>query len=284
LEIVPEPHAPSAEHVAAFYDDTTAVELLFGESIHLGYWPEGEEKDTPLPQAQDRLTALVAARSGAGSGLHVLDVGCGTGGPARHLAHATGATVTGITLSPEQVEVATARSLRDGLDGRTRFQVADAAGLPFADRSFDAAIAIESLLHMPDKDSALREVFRVLRPGAVLTIADVTQRTPRSVAATDSTAFMHSLLAAVSQDMYARLATRAGFVVEDILAIGEETKHSYRKVLERIAGQRSKLNAVCGEERISTLEEAVGQLDSAADRGELGYILLNARKPPEGRR
>lgn len=53
-----------------------------------------------LAEAQDRLTDLVAAQSCVGTGARLLDVGCGTGAPARRLARTIGVSVTGVTLSP----------------------------------------------------------------------------------------------------------------------------------------------------------------------------------------
>lgn len=163
-----ETDGPSLERVAAFYDNTAAMDIVFGQSIHLGLWPDGDDGSS-LADAQDRLTDrltdLVAAQCGAHAGALVLDVGCGTGGRARWLARAANVSVTGISISPQQVAEASARAAREGLDSRLRFQLADAADLPFADGGFDAAIAIESILHMPNKLRVLRELVRVLRPG-----------------------------------------------------------------------------------------------------------------------
>jgi len=172
----------SPEAVAAFYDETAVMELLFGENIHFGFWVD-ETADAgggsaDFTQAQDRLTDMVGTRSGARAGARLLDVGCGTGTPARRLARTTGVSVTGVTISPTQVEVATTRSQEHRLAERTSFQLADARSLPFADEEFDGAFAIESLVHIPDKLSALREIFRVLRPGAAFVMADFVLNEP----------------------------------------------------------------------------------------------------------
>jgi cyclopropane fatty-acyl-phospholipid synthase-like methyltransferase len=273
---VPEAHAPSQAAVAAFYDNVAAVEVIFGESIHWGYWPVAEEY-LSLAEAQNKLTDLVAAKSGAQSGMRVLDVGCGTGAPACKLARTTGASVTGVTISPKQAEVATARSAKAGLTARVEFQVADAVSLPFADATFDAAIAIESIMHMADQPSALREIFRVLRPGAAMAIADFTRRTAEFTLDTETP--LGGLVAVPTQDDYMQMVSQAGFHVEDILDVGERTKASYEKLIQRLAAQRSELTAACGEEQAAALEQNFEYGAAIAEDGKMSYLLLTARKP-----
>lgn len=68
-----------------------------------GYWKDADN----LEQAQLAKMNLVAAKLGVKPGMTVLDVGCGFGGMARHLAKNFGATVTAVTISKEQVAYAT---------------------------------------------------------------------------------------------------------------------------------------------------------------------------------
>src|SRR5919109_261279 len=67
-------------------------------------------------------TAELARDLGLGPELHVLDVGCGVGGPARHFAAAQGCRVTGIDLTAEYVEAAEALTRRCGLAGLVSFR------------------------------------------------------------------------------------------------------------------------------------------------------------------
>ncbi|MFE0063215.1 SAM-dependent methyltransferase [Streptomyces sp. NPDC059003] len=272
---------PSLEAVAEFYSNTEAVRILSGENIHLGYWASGQG-DATLAEAQENLTDLVAARTGIRAEQRLLDVGCGTGGPARHITHTTRAHVTGISLSAKQVETATVLSHEEGLDNDTEYHVADAVCLPFGDGSFDAAIAIESILHMPDKLQALREIHRVLRPGAQLVIADLTMALQAVPAIpTPPSALARSLVSVPSRDIYRQLASEAGFHVEDSVDISEQTKLSYAQLLERLTHSRNELIAVCGTEQVTAIEEMVTWHAAAADVGYIGYLLLMARKPSQ---
>ncbi|WP_427016497.1 class I SAM-dependent methyltransferase [Pseudarthrobacter sp. P1] len=115
----------------------------------------------------------IARGAGINGSSHVLDVGCGMGGPARVYAHAFGATVQGIDLTPEYVDVATSLSARVGLDHQVSFGVGNAASLPFEDASFDIATMLHVGMNIRDKDRVFAEVARVLRSGGVFAIYDI---------------------------------------------------------------------------------------------------------------
>ena len=103
----------------------------------------------------------------------VLEVACGSGGPACYVAQITGCHLTGIDYSADGV--ATARSLAQekGLADRTRFLEADAnTHLPFEDAEFDALLCIDALNHLRDRRFVLQEWTRVLRPGGAMVFTD----------------------------------------------------------------------------------------------------------------
>jgi ubiquinone/menaquinone biosynthesis C-methylase UbiE len=115
----------------------------------------------------DRLDPLVA--TGA---RELLDVGVGTGNLALTALERWPETrVTGIDASGEMVravEGLAARRLGEANRGRLRTETAFAAELPFADRTFDLAMSSFVLQLVPNRSKALREIRRVLRPGATL--------------------------------------------------------------------------------------------------------------------
>jgi MPBQ/MSBQ methyltransferase len=92
------------------------------------------------------------------------------------LARDYGFTVTGITISPQQVKRAQELA-PEGLD--VQFLVDDAMALSFPDASFDVVWSIEAGPHMPDKAVFAKELMRVLKPGGVLVVADWNQRDDR---------------------------------------------------------------------------------------------------------
>jgi ubiquinone/menaquinone biosynthesis C-methylase UbiE len=108
-------------------------------------------------------------------GARLLDVGCGSGGPALRLAESTGARVVGIDLLEEGVSQATQLAEERGLAGRARFAKVDAEGpLPFEDESFDAVLSTDAMCHLPNRLETLREWHRVTAPGARILYTDPT--------------------------------------------------------------------------------------------------------------
>jgi ubiquinone/menaquinone biosynthesis C-methylase UbiE len=108
-------------------------------------------------------------------GATVLDVGTGPGIVPRMLATATaGLHVRGVDLSAEMVSRASEAAAELGLPSeRLGYDVADVANLPFDDASVDLVISSLSLHHWSQPAAGLREVARVLKPGAQAWIYDI---------------------------------------------------------------------------------------------------------------
>jgi len=100
------------------------------------------------------------------SGHRILEVGVGTG--LNLSLYRPGTDVTGIDFSPQMLDRAEARAMREGLKPRL-FEM-DAADLRFADDTFDVVYAPYVISVVPDPVSVLREMQRVCRPGGRLLI------------------------------------------------------------------------------------------------------------------
>src|SRR5262249_19931082 len=100
-------------------------------------------------------------------GMRVLDLASGTGEPAISLADRVGpeGSVAALDLSVELLAIAEKRAQQRGLKN-VHFHPADAPDLPFADESFDLATSRFGVMFFADVQTALRELYRVLRPGA----------------------------------------------------------------------------------------------------------------------
>lgn len=119
--------------------------------------------------------------AGVRRGMRVLDVACGTGVLARSAAERVGAgAVVGLDVNPGMLAVARRHHAAiDWREGR-------AEKLPFEDASFDAVLSQFGLMFFDDRGAALREMWRVLRPGGRLAVAvwDSLERTPGYAAMT----------------------------------------------------------------------------------------------------
>jgi arsenite methyltransferase len=116
-------------------------------------------------------------------GEHVLDLGCGAGTDTLVAAQmvAPAGRVTGIEMTPEMLSKAQAAAAAMGATN-VDFVEGDVEQLPFPAESFDVAISNGVIDLIPDKDAVFAEIFRVLRPGGRLQIADVTIQEPVSEA------------------------------------------------------------------------------------------------------
>ena len=99
----------------------------------------------------------------------VLDIGCGTGGPARYLAHNYGCKIEGIDLTPEWVDTGRELTKRCGLSDKINIQLGNALELPFADQSFDVVWCQNVTMNIEDKTGFLDNIYRVLKPGGLFT-------------------------------------------------------------------------------------------------------------------
>ena len=101
-------------------------------------------------------------------GKRILEVACGRGGFSRLLA-SKGAIVCGADFSESAIRIAKEKLLRDpALADRVTYVQADAQNLPFDEGSFDIVISCETIEHVPDHRAAVREMYRVCKPGGTL--------------------------------------------------------------------------------------------------------------------
>ena len=168
----------SSNTVASAYDSWTQdklLERLWGEHIHLGFYSPGK-KNVDFRKAKEDFVHELVSWSGLDKlprGSRILDVGCGIGGSSRILSKYYGFNVTGVTISPAQVERAIELT-PDYLN--CNFKVMDALNLKFEEGTFDGIWSVEAGAHMKDKSRFADEMLRTLRPGGYLALADWNSR------------------------------------------------------------------------------------------------------------
>ena len=104
---------------------------------------------------------------------HVLDIGCGSGGPSLSLVNQTGCRLTGVDVEVAGIERAGQQAMAQGLSHQARFEIADCSErLPYPDGAFDVVICIDTVLHLKDRFAALVDWDRVLRPQGRIIFTD----------------------------------------------------------------------------------------------------------------
>jgi SAM-dependent methyltransferase len=163
-----------AEYYEAAGPDYAAWSPAF--NMHFGFFRRGMSPWRLAPQLE-QMNAEVLGRLGLASDrvVRVLDLGCGLGEVARYVARQLPlAEVTGLTIAPGQVARGERMTAAAGLERRVKLVLADYRRAPVADRSVDAAYAVESFCHARGAGRAecVRELRRVLRAGGRFVVAD----------------------------------------------------------------------------------------------------------------
>lgn len=128
-------------------------------------YPEGIEAHSFLTRTDLRRFVDAVNVGPAGT---LADIGCGRGGPGLWVAMQTGARLIGIDIAQTAVDASRARAVAAGLESRIEYRVGTFENTSLTDRSVDAVMTVDALLFTLDKQRAMQEFFRVLRPGGRL--------------------------------------------------------------------------------------------------------------------
>jgi ubiquinone/menaquinone biosynthesis C-methylase UbiE len=142
----------------------------------------------------------------------IVDVGCGFGRSFKLLQGKFAAQrLIGIDIDPHILSAATAQAARDGID--VEFLQASSSDLPLADHSVDLLFCHQTLHHFVSQEGALREFWRVLKPGGVLLLAESTRAYIHSWII--RLLFRHPMHVQRTADQYLAMIRAAGFTVND---------------------------------------------------------------------
>lgn len=274
--LAPDATSHHYDELDAFYRE------VWGDHLHHGLFATGRET---VEQATGALADAVVAASGARRGHRALDIGCGYGGTVRVAARQS-VHVVGLTLSEAQAAVARAWPIPDGTPAPT-FLVRDWLGNGLDDASFDAAWAVESTTHMPERPRVFSEAARVLRPGGRLVLCVwMTREAPGAAetlwllepicregrlagmgSASENRTWLEAAGLTVEQELdWSRMVARTWTVVAQRVARGLATDAAYRRFL-RDATQRER-----------AFVWTIGRLRLAFATGAMRYGAFVARK------
>lgn len=240
----------------------------FGDDIGQNSWLTRQE----LERFGDQLQLSSSSR--------LLDVACGSGGPALYLAQLTRCRVVGVELFDEAVASGNRLAREAGLVKQVSFAQADASQmLPFEDGSFDAILCIDAINHLPDRERVLADWARQLRPAGRLLFTDPISIT--GVLDSDELAIRTSVgyYLFVPTAENERLLTQAGL---NILSV-EDTTDS----LAVIAGRRrdareeraERLREVEGDEAFESRQRFFDVVARLAHQHRLSRVVYAADKP-----
>ncbi|MBL8584583.1 MAG: class I SAM-dependent methyltransferase [Rhizobiaceae bacterium] len=222
-------------------------------------------------------TAWVLSGLDIRAGMDLLDIGCGIGGPARAMALATGARVTGVDLTPEFVAAAVELSQMSGMADRVSFRVGSATDLPFASASFDRATLLHVGMNIPDKGKLFSEAYRALKPGGVFAVYDVMRTGEAELAFPVPWAERPEFSALARPDVYRQAAADSGFALihqEDRRAVALDFFDRVRAQAVSAAPSPLGLHLLMGP----TVGQKTANMIAAIKAGAIAPIQMNFRK------
>ena len=158
----PETPPPGSLGSGQMFDGIAARYDLVNRVISLG-----------IDQSWRRRTVRALA---LGPGARVLDLATGTGDLALLVANAEPASrVVGLDPSEKMLDIARQKVEKAGLLARIDLVQGDAENLPFPDATFDGVCIAFGIRNVPDRDRALREMARVVRPGGHIAILELSE-------------------------------------------------------------------------------------------------------------
>ncbi|MES2251727.1 MAG: cyclopropane-fatty-acyl-phospholipid synthase family protein [Pseudomonadota bacterium] len=279
--------AGSARNIHAHYDLGNAFYAAWLDETmnYSAAWFEGDLA-RPLPEAQRAKVARALDRAGVKAGDRVLEIGCGWGALAEMAAREFGASVTGVTLSTEQL--AYARERTAGLPVDLRLQ--DYRDI--SDAPFDAICSIE-MVEAVGRDywpAYFQAVHRLLKPGGracVQTIVIDDRLFERYIGATDfiqQYIFPGGCLPCPRE--FRRAAEAAGLEVVNEFAFGADYAETLRRWRERFLAQRATVLQQGFDERFLRIWEFYLAYCEAAflqqSTDVVQYTLRKRPPPPAG--
>ena len=121
-------------------------------------------------------TDALAHHAKINESMHVLDLCCGLGGPARYLAYHYGCRVTGVDMNTDRLAGAVRLTERTKLQDCVLFHHANALQTGLADETFDVIVSQEAFCHIPNKKALITECARLLKPGGRIVYTDILAR------------------------------------------------------------------------------------------------------------
>ncbi len=140
---------------------------FWGKHIHHGYFETGKESKEV---AAEKLIKLLVKHGNIKKGSRVLDVGCGVGGTSIWLAQNLGCKITGISISPVQIDMA--KKAVGKMKNAPQFFVQDANDLNNLEGKFDVIWAVEMISHLKNRADLFKNFERLLAKGGKICITD----------------------------------------------------------------------------------------------------------------
>jgi sarcosine/dimethylglycine N-methyltransferase len=271
------------ETARSYYNSDDADNFYFhvwgGEDIHIGLY---EAPDESIAVASRRTVRRMADQiQGLGPDSHVLDLGAGYGGAARHLAQTYGCRVTALNLSEKENSRNREMNREQGLDHLIEVLDGSFESIPAGDNLFDLAWSQDAILHSGEREQVIGEIARVLRPGGELVFTDPMQADDCPAGVLQPVLDRIHLDSLGSIAFYREAAAHHGLREVDAIELTANLVTHYARVRDELEQTRQNLDGKVSEAYIERMLTGLGHWVDAGKRCYLRWGILHFRKPAE---
>lgn len=236
---------------------------------------------TPFDQYHYEGTVAVdeaAFALGATSGLEVLDVGAGLGGPARYLAETSGAIVTALELQADLDKLGAKLTERCGLAEHVHHVNGDILTDDLGAGRFEGMMSMLCVLHIADRDQLFSRCAHALAPGARIFIEDYYERAPMTEQEKADLAHDVSCPYLPDLETYVSQVANAGFIDIDVTDMTHDWTDFVAERLGAFRSARTELTDRYNPATVASLDRFYATVASLFDGGNLGGIRLTATR------
>ncbi len=209
----------------------------------------------------------------------VLEIGSGIGGPARHIAATTGASVVALELQPDLNDLATDLTRRCGLSDRVEHVCTDVHDYSPGDSEFDAIVSWLALFHIEQRDRLLSQCMAWLKPSGRVFVEDLYARgAPTPAEEEDLTVTLYSRYLP-DIETYASDYRHAGFLNLQIDDLSENWRQFTHDRYLAFCSDRQRHEQIHGAVIVNGLESFYAAVDRLFSGGNLGGLRLTGQKP-----
>lgn len=231
-------HKFTEQDTENFYDQEDALYRSFWDEeggLHWGYFNDLDNAQAKeFSVACKRWNDYMLQKSGINAQSRVLDIGCGNGNTAIWLAQKTGCEVIGLDISQVRIDNANQKAVKHP-KLKLSFQKDSATDLPFTDNIFTHVWSQATLYHIHDRETALKEIYRVLREGGTFLFDDLVTPTTEVNELARQYVYERLLFSpSFSHQSYANYLKQLGFMVFEADNLNNHLQKSY-ELLSQLA-------------------------------------------------
>ena len=276
----------ATETARSYYNSEDAdhfySQIWGGEDIHIGLYKTANES---ISDASHRTVTTMAERlPNLASNCHILDIGSGYCGAARHLAKTYGANIAALNLSEVENERARTLNAEAGLASLIKVHDGSFENIPFenADSSghgFDILWSQDAILHSGNRQQVFAEAYRVLKSGGYFVFTDPMQTDNCPEGVLQPILDRIHLNSLGSPSYYRRIATTLGFKVLDFDDQTSQLVTHYQRVLDETETHTDTLKQKVSAEYIERMKSGLKHWIAGGKAGHLTWGIFLLHKP-----